>query len=136
MLTVVAAILERDGRMLIGQRRPGGSHALKWEFPGGKVESGESNEVAIIRELREELAIEAAGAREIHRYEYAYPGKRPLLLVFLRIETFTGEPVNHAFAKIAWEHPSAFRRYDFLDGDREFLIWLASGSSQTASESA
>ncbi|MBY0504275.1 MAG: (deoxy)nucleoside triphosphate pyrophosphohydrolase [Bryobacteraceae bacterium] len=132
MLMVVAAILERDGRMLIGQRRPGGSHALKWEFPGGKVEPGESAEAAIVRELREELAIEAVDVSEIHRYEYAYPGKRPLLLVFLRIASFTGEPANHAFARIAWARPSEFARYDFLDGDREFLTWLASGSAQKA----
>ena len=133
MLMVVAAILERDGRMLIGQRRAGGSHAGKWEFPGGKVEAGESPEEAIVRELREELAIEASGVHEIHRYEYAYPGKRPLLLVFMRVPSFIGEPVNQAFAKIAWAQPSDFRRYDFLDGDREFLIWLAaSGLSQKA----
>ena len=132
---VVAAILERDGRLLIGQRRPGGSHALKWEFPGGKVEPGESVETAIVRELREELAIEAGDVQEIHRYEFAYPGKRPLLLVFMRIDSFLGEPTNHAFAKIAWARPSEFKRYDFLDGDRDFLTWLASGSSQTASES-
>ena len=130
---VVAAILERNGQMLIGQRRPGGSHALKWEFPGGKVEPGESPEQAIIRELREELAIEASGVHEIHRYEYAYESKRPLLLVFLRIQTFTGEPTNQAFAKIAWARPSDFARYDFLDGDSNFLIWLAaSGLSRTA----
>ena len=133
MLMVVAAILERNGQVLIGQRRPGGSHALKWEFPGGKVEPGESPEQAIIRELREELAIEASGVHEIHRYEYAYESKRPLLLVFLRIQTFTGEPTNQAFAKIAWARPSDFARYDFLDGDRNFLIWLAaSGLSRTA----
>ena len=130
---VVAAILERDGRMLIGQRRPGGSHAGKWEFPGGKVEPGESPEEAIRRELREELAVEAAGVNEIYRYEYAYPGRRPLLLVFLRVSSFTGEPQNQAFARIAWEAPGEFSRYDFLDGDRDFLTWLAaSDSSQTA----
>ncbi len=130
---VVAAILERDGRVLIGQRPPGGSHALKWEFPGGKVEAGETPEMAIVRELREELAIEVSGPVEIHRYEYAYPGKRPILLVFLRISDFVGEPVNQAFARIAWEHPREFPRYDFLDGDRDFLTWLAaSDSSQTA----
>lgn len=133
MLIVVAAILERNGQVLIGQRRPGGSHALKWEFPGGKVEEGESPEEAIVRELHEELAIEAMGAHEIHRYEYAYPGKRPLLLVFLRVPDFRGEPVNQAFAKIAWATPAEFARYDFLDGDRDFLTWLAaSDSSQIA----
>lgn len=133
MLMVVAAIVERDGRMLIGQRRAGGSHAGKWEFPGGKVEAGESPEAAIVRELREELGIEASETQEIHRYEYAYPGKRPLLLVFMRVGAFTGEPVNQAFARIAWAPPSDFGRYDFLDGDRDFLIWLAaSSSSRTA----
>ena len=62
-----------------------------------------------------------------------HPGKRPLLLVFLRIPAFTGQPVNQAFARIAWAQPAQFHRYDFLDGDREFLTWLAaSSSSQTA----
>ena len=75
MTTVVAAVIERDGRILICQRRRGQAHELKWEFPGGKLEPGESPEVALRRELREELAIDAAPETEITRYEYAYPGR-------------------------------------------------------------
>ena len=57
MLQVVAAIIERDGSVLIGRRRPEQSHPLQWEFPGGKVEPGETPEQALARELGEELAI-------------------------------------------------------------------------------
>ena len=58
MTTVVAAVLEANGRILIAQRRAGTPHELKWEFPGGKVDAGESPETALRRELAEELAIE------------------------------------------------------------------------------
>ena len=59
-MLVVAALIERHGRILIGQRRSTDPHPLKWEFPGGKVEPTETPEHALIRELREELAIEGA----------------------------------------------------------------------------
>ena len=58
-MEVVAAVIERDGQILIGQRKARGRHGLKWEFPGGKVEPGEEPRAALARELREELAIEA-----------------------------------------------------------------------------
>jgi len=59
MTKVVAAVIEHQGRILICQRRRGHAHELKWEFPGGKLEAGESPEEALQRELREELAIDA-----------------------------------------------------------------------------
>jgi mutator protein MutT len=59
VVDVVAAVIERAGLILIGQRKPRGRHALKWEFPGGKVEPGEGSRDALVRELREELGIEA-----------------------------------------------------------------------------
>ena len=82
MVQVVAAVIERDGRILIGRRTARQSHALQWEFPGGKVEPGETPEQALARELEEELAIGGAGGPEIARYEYTYPGKEPILLIF------------------------------------------------------
>ncbi|HME05992.1 MAG TPA: NUDIX domain-containing protein, partial [Bryobacteraceae bacterium] len=72
MTVVVAAVIERDNRILIAQRRAGGAHALKWEFPGGKVNAGETPEDALQRELAEELAIRATIGPEILHYEYAY----------------------------------------------------------------
>src|SRR5882672_6213995 len=102
MTTVVAALLERDGRVLIAQRRPAGAHPLKWEFPGGKVERGETPHDAVVRELREELAIEVEGASEVARYEYQYPGRPPILLLFYRVERFTGAHPNLVFERIEW----------------------------------
>lgn len=59
------------------------------------------------------------------RYEYQYPDRSPILLVFYRITEFTGEPRNLQFAEIRWERPERLREHDFLEGDREFLIGLA-----------
>lgn len=125
MTTVVAAVIERDGRVLIAQRKPEGFHPLKWEFPGGKVEPGEAPEQAVLRELDEELAIQARLHSEIMRYKYQYEGRAPIELIFYRIVEFTGEPRNLQFAEIRWERPERLCEYDFLEGDREFLIGLA-----------
>ena len=124
MTTVVAAVIEREGRVLIGQRRNIGQHALKWEFPGGKVEPGESPETATIRELEEELGIHARINREIMRYEFQYPGRPAILLIFYRIVQFEGEPENRDFEQIRWEVPERLSSYDFLEGDAEFLSSL------------
>ena len=119
--TVVAAVIERDGRILITQRDAESWHPLKWEFPGGKVEAEETPEDAVVRELEEELAIQARIDGEIMRYEYQYPGRSPILLIFYRIVDFAGEPQNLQFAQLRWEAPERLNEYDFLEGDREFL---------------
>lgn len=121
MTTVVAGVIERDGAILICQRPAGKLHPLKWEFPGGKVEPGEEPSSALRRELLEELAIEAVIGPEIARYEYVYPGRDPILLVFHRITAFTGEPQNLAFERLVWEQPERLAAYDFLDGDVHFI---------------
>jgi len=119
--TVVAAIIQRAGRILIGQRKDLGHHPLKWEFPGGKVEPGETPEAALIRELQEELGIHARIDRELTRYEYQYPGRSRILLIFYRVVDFDGEPQNLDFDQIRWEQPELLRNYDFLEGDTQFL---------------
>lgn len=125
---VVAGILERDGKILIGQRKRNASHALKWEFPGGKVEAGEAPRAAIVRELEEELGIQAEVGDEIDSYLIRY-GDGPLTrLIFYRIPSFAGEPRNLDFEQIRWESPENFARYDFLEGDRQFIDRLAAGS--------
>jgi 8-oxo-dGTP diphosphatase len=123
--TVVAAVIERNNQILICQRRRGQAHELKWEFPGGKLESGETPEEALIRELREELAIEAVPDKEITRYEYAYPGRPPILLIFIQVVSFAGEPRNQVFEQMKWEPRERLPQYDFLEGDRDFLrLWV------------
>ena len=130
---VAAGILWREGRILICRRRASQDHALKWEFPGGKLESGESPAQALVRELREELGIEASPPVELTRYTFAYPGRREILLVFLEVPGWRGEIVNHIFERIEWAAPGELTGYDFLEGDVAFLQWLHS-HSQRASE--
>src|SRR5579863_1375154 len=119
--TVVAALIRQDGRILICRRSAEQKHPLKWEFPGGKVESGESPREALARELREELAIEARIGDEVERYEFCYPGGRPLLLIFHAVDEFTGEPRNCVFHEIRWAEIGGLARFDFLEGDVDFV---------------
>lgn len=126
-IQVVAGVLVRDGRILICQRRKGDPHELKWEFPGGKVEPGEEPRTALVRELREELAIEAEIGPEMLRYEFQYPGKKAILLIFFPVRRFAGEPKNLVFAATKWERPERLPDYDFLDGDIDFVNRLAQG---------
>ncbi len=124
---VVAAVIERDGRVLIGQRKRGGRHALKWEFPGGKVEPGEDSRDALVRELREELGIEARIGEEIYSREVRYGDGPSIQLRFYRVTEFTGEPLNLDFERIVWEQPAKLTGYDFLEGDVEFVRRLSIG---------
>lgn len=126
-MNVVAAVIERDGRVLICQRRQGRRHALKWEFPGGKVEAGEQFGDALVRELREELAIEARIGAELGRYDIRYGNGPVMRLMFFQVTEFTGEPVNLEFERMVWEERGKLFDYDFLDGDVEFVRKLAGG---------
>ncbi len=120
----MAAVIERNGTVLICQRKSG-RHAGKWEFPGGKVEPGETQRQALARELGEELAIQAEIGEEIERHEIRY-GNGPLLrLHFYRVTQFSGEPVNLQFERIVWEERAQLPNYDFLEGDVEFVKKLA-----------
>jgi 8-oxo-dGTP diphosphatase len=125
---VVAAVIERDHHILIGQRKPGGRHALKWEFPGGKVEAGEELRAALARELSEELGIEAQIGAEIERYDFLYNAERLTRLVFFHVTEFTGEVRNLEFADIVWTRREKLPEYDFLEGDVEFVRRLAKRS--------
>ncbi len=123
-MDVVAAVIERDGLVLICQRKKG-RHAMKWEFPGGKIERGESPEAALKRELREELRIDATIGEELHRQTVRYGSGPVIHLLFYRVTDFAGDPVNTEFEKIAWVQPSRLPEYDFLEGDLEFVKRLA-----------
>ena len=113
--------------MLIGQRKATGHHALKWEFPGGKVEPDERPEAALARELREELGIHAQIGAQIARYEYQYPGRSRILLIFFRVTEFAGQPRNLDFAQLEWAPRERLRDYDFLEGDADFIRQFSGG---------
>ena len=124
-MDVVAAVIERDGQVLICQRKRGGRHELKWEFPGGKVEAGEHPRDALARELNEELAIRARIGEQIDHHEVQYGNGPRIQLHFFRVTEFSGEPVNTEFESIAWERKANLPQYDFLEGDVEFVRRLS-----------
>jgi mutator protein MutT len=129
-MNVVAAVIEREGRILICQRR-GGRHAHKWEFPGGKVEPGEDSQSALARELREELGIQAAIGPLMHSETVRYPSGPAIHLEFYRVTNFSPEPANLQFEQIVWESPRDLPGYDFLEGDIEFVKKLANLTSDS-----
>ena len=131
-LTVVAAVIERGGKILICQRKPGGRHALKWEFPGGKVELGEDPAAALKRELREELGIDADIGLEAARYDVRY-GEGPVIhLRFYNVMEYRGDLRNLDFAQIVWAAPEGLLDYDFLEGDIEFVSEFVSSKKTTS----
>jgi 8-oxo-dGTP diphosphatase len=124
-LKVVAAVIEQDDRVLIGQRRARDRHPLKWEFPGGKVEPDETPREALRRELREELDIDAEIGPEMSRYEFQYASGARILIIFHGVRQFSGDLKSGIFEQIRWEVPERLPDYDFLDGDRDFVRRLA-----------
>ena len=129
MITVAAALVQQDGRLLVCQRRRTASFALKREFPGGKVRPGESAREALARELAEELGVTAAIGREVYRTRHRYAELvDELELVFFAATLDAELPRNLAFEEIAWVEPAALPQYDFLPADRELVSLLSSGA--------
>lgn len=128
---VVAGLILRgehpQREVLICQRSPEKPMGLKWEFPGGKVESGETPKEALVRELREELAIESTIGEEIARYRHDYPNGSSVVLLFYAVTGFKGEPTGRVFEQIQWVERTMLTGMDFLDGDLDFVQRLARG---------
>lgn len=123
-LRVVAAVVRRDDTLLITRRpdRPG--HPGQWEFPGGKVEPGETEEDALRRELREELGCDATVNALLLRHAHAYP-ELEVDLAFYACAFPPGEaPRALGVAAIAWAKVGTLSSYDFLEGDRAVLADL------------
>ncbi len=129
-LTVVAGLIPCRGNVLICQRRHDAAFPLKWEFPGGKIEPGETLAAGLRRELREELGIEADIGPEVYRTRHRYPDAYTVDLVFFYVPRFGGTVQNHAFEQIRWEAPSRLATFDFLDGDAELISLLRDGRLQ------
>lgn len=126
-LTVVAGLIQRHGALLICQRRRDAAFALQWEFPGGKLEAGESSAAALRRELEEELGIVADVGAELRHTQHDYPGVYSVKLVFHHVTRFSGALRNHAFEQIRWAAPEQLPAFDFLAGDAELIGLLNRG---------
>jgi 8-oxo-dGTP diphosphatase len=122
---VTAAVVERDGRLLVTRRLEGTHLAGHWEFPGGKCEPGESAEFCLERELREELGVAASVGAEIYRTEYAYDDRRLDLRFF--VCTFPGDPLPVLGQEIRWVARHELAALPFPPADAHLVAMLAHG---------
>ncbi|MEO6806411.1 MAG: (deoxy)nucleoside triphosphate pyrophosphohydrolase [Edaphobacter sp.] len=133
---VVAALILRgaaasDGtvgmEVLICQRKPDQPMSLKWEFPGGKIEAGESSEDALARELNEELGITAVIGRRVTRIRHKYRNGGMIDLQFFVVREFGGALENKIFNDVRWSPLTELPGYDFLAADLGLIRDLAEG---------
>ena len=124
---MTAALILRDNEVLIGQRRADQPMALLWEFPGGKIEPGETPQQALARELREELGIQAVIGAPVTRIRHNYRHGGAVDLQFFVVREFTGELDNQIYQQIRWVRLQDLPSYDFLAADRGLVKDLAAG---------
>jgi 8-oxo-dGTP diphosphatase len=130
---VVAALMLRksppseDLEVLICQRKPNEPMSLKWEFPGGKIEPGETAEQALARELNEELGIDAIIGRRVAQVHHKYRNGGAIDLQFFVVNEYSGIPENLIFNEIRWSPLIALPDYDFLAADLGLVRDLADG---------
>jgi 8-oxo-dGTP diphosphatase len=127
MKRVVAALIFKDGKILVCQRTRHQVMPLKWEFPGGKIEEGEQPRDAMHRELDEELGIDATIGDEVTRIVHNYSGGGSVELRFFAVHEYKGEIENRIFKDVQWSERAALPSYDFLEADLGLVKDLASG---------
>jgi 8-oxo-dGTP diphosphatase len=115
-VAVAAAVIFRDGRVLLTRRADGQHLAGLWEFPGGKLEPGESPEETLVRECREECGIEVEVGEILDVTHHRYPEK-DVLLLFYRCTLLGGEVQNLQVADHAWVEPPDLDRYELPPAD-------------------
>jgi 8-oxo-dGTP diphosphatase len=124
---VVAALIVKDGKVLVCQRTRHQTMPLKWEFPGGKIEKGEQPRDALRRELEEELGIDVQVGEEVARICHRYKTGNSVELRFFLVHRYQGEIENRIFKDIRWSDPSELPNYDFLEADLTLVKDLAEG---------
>ncbi len=129
---VVAGLIVREGdgparEVLICQRRQDQPMSLKWEFPGGKIEAGESSEAALARELNEELGIDAVIGRRVANVRHKYRNGGAIDLQFFLVESFAGDVQNLIFNEVRWSPLASLPGFDFLAADLGLIRDLSEG---------
>jgi 8-oxo-dGTP diphosphatase len=125
LLVVACALVDADRRVLIAQRPEGKSLAGLWEFPGGKLEAGETPEAALIRELREELSIETKEAclAPLSFASHSYDTMHLLMPLYV-CRKWQGTPVAREHHALKWVRPQAMRDYPMPPADEPLVAAL------------
>jgi 8-oxo-dGTP diphosphatase len=126
-IEVVAGLIFDGQKLLVCQRHHTAAFPLKWEFPGGKVEAGESATSALARELKEELGIGTGELEFIQHHNHAYADGPDVALRFYRVVDYQGVIKNLVFEQIVWSKLAELSSFDFLDGDLPLVHQLVNG---------
>lgn len=126
MTKVAVGILKKNGKILACQRKRGSRYELKWEFPGGKVEPGETFTQCLERELFEELSIHVARIDDIETQQSHYDDGGTYEVAYCTITDFTGELRNNVFEQVKWVTPAELAQLDSLEGNAAIVRKLAS----------
>jgi 8-oxo-dGTP diphosphatase len=132
-LRVAAAVVWDDGRLLMTRRPPGGPLGLMWEFPGGKIEAGETPEHAVVREIREELGVEGTALEvlAVETHDYAHGLEVEITFVRCSLESLRLIP-GHGVHETRWQAPAEVDLAGVLAGDRDFLTRLGARPATTS----
>ena len=121
---VTAAVIEKGGKILIAQRRKGSTLGGRWEFPGGKIEPGETAEACLKRELKEEFDIESEVGKFIIASQFRYC-LVPIELLAYRVKHLSGDFKVNEHEEVRWVSPSELSSYDFMPADEAIVKLLA-----------
>jgi len=126
-IKVVAGLILQNNKLLICQRPNFKDHPLKWEFPGGKIKNDETNEVALIREINEELSINIINYEELISYNFNYKDlNKKVFIYFYLVNNFSGKVLNNFHKELKWIEIKDIREYDFLEGDLKIIDHISS----------
>lgn len=123
-IRVVAAVIERDGKYLITQRRPAAVLGGLWEFPGGKVEPNETDEAALSREIRERVGVDVAVKGRMAQRLHAYDGYSVELNLYQATITPDHQPRALRVADFRWVASAEFEKYQFPAADQATMDLL------------
>jgi 8-oxo-dGTP diphosphatase len=120
---VAAALYDAQGRVLIAERPPGKHLAGRWEFPGGKIDAGETERQALARELAEELGVVLGSGHALLHLAHDYADRRVEISLWL-VERFAGEPAGLDGQLLKWVFPDELQHEDMLAADVPFIAAL------------
>jgi len=120
MIDVCCAIIFRDNLVLAVQHGTNSHHPMKWEFPGGKIQHGETARDCIVREIREELIVEVVVLSEISSVEFDYGAKQVKLIPFV-CRIISGSVILTEHANLQWFDPDHWKDIDWLEADRKLI---------------
>lgn len=120
MIMVSAAIIQKDGNILIAQRGRNKSQGLKWEFPGGKLEDNETAEESLVREIKEELNIDIEVGERVGENIFEYPSGKIKLIAFYA-DWKSGDLKLLEHEKVKWVKASELKTFDFAPADIPFV---------------